>query len=68
MGRILALGYGIVCYTIFFVTFLYFFGFTGDFLVPKSVSAGEPAENLAAALLVNLGLWGVFSGRSFLSV
>jgi protein-S-isoprenylcysteine O-methyltransferase Ste14 len=61
MRRILTLIYGIVCYVIFFVTFLYFFGFTGDFLVPKSVSVGEPAENLALALLVNLGLMALFA-------
>jgi len=60
MGRTLTLIYGIVCYVIFFVTFLYFFGFTGDFLVPKSVSVGEPAENTLAALLINLGLMALF--------
>jgi len=59
-GRILTLVYGVVCYLVFFVTFLYLFGFMGDLWLPKSVSVGEPAESNAAALLINLGLIALF--------
>lgn len=56
IGRILALVYGIVSYAVFFITFLYFFAFTGDLGVPKSVSVGVPAESSGSALALNLGL------------
>ena len=60
MKRLLALVYGIVCYLIFFPTFLYLFGFMGDLWVPYSVSrGGEPAAGFGA-VLVNLGLIALF--------
>lgn len=58
--RTLALLYGVVCYLVFFGTFLYLFGFAGDLWVPKSVSVGEPAQSAAAAVLINLALTTLF--------
>jgi len=60
IGRILTLIYGMVCYLVFFVTFLYFFGFTADLWVPQSVSMGGAAENALRAALMNLGLIALF--------
>lgn len=60
MKRILAFIYGIVSYLIFLVTFLYSIGFVGDFLVPKTIDTGSPGD-FTSALLVNLGLLGLFA-------
>lgn len=59
MKRALAFAYGIACYLLFLAVFLYFIGFVGDLLVPKSVDSGGGAP-LAEAILVNLGLVALF--------
>lgn len=60
MNRILSFIYGIVCYTVFFLSFLYAIGFIGDFIVPKTINSG-PESGLAPSLLINLGLLGLFA-------
>jgi protein-S-isoprenylcysteine O-methyltransferase Ste14 len=60
MGRVLAFVYGVVSYAIFFVTFLYAAGFVGNLVVPKGLDAA-PGGPLATALLVDLGLLGLFA-------
>jgi protein-S-isoprenylcysteine O-methyltransferase Ste14 len=59
MGRIIAFGYGVVSYAIFFATFLYAMGFVGNF-VPQGMDA-PPVSPLGTSLLVNLGLLGLFA-------
>lgn len=59
-GRILAFAYGVVCYAIFFTTFLYALGFVGDFLVPKTMD-GAPTLPFWQALAIDLGLLGLFA-------
>jgi protein-S-isoprenylcysteine O-methyltransferase Ste14 len=60
MGRTIALLYGVVVYLFFFVAFLYFIGFVGDLIVPKSINTGA-AGPTAVATIVNLALILVFA-------
>jgi protein-S-isoprenylcysteine O-methyltransferase Ste14 len=52
--------YGVVCYLIFFGTFLYSVGFVGNFVVPKSMDTGLSGP-LAEALAVNMLLLSIFA-------
>jgi protein-S-isoprenylcysteine O-methyltransferase Ste14 len=60
MRKIFVFSYGLICYLIFFVTFLYAIGFVGNLLVPKAIDSGA-SVSLAEALLVDGLLLAIFA-------
>jgi protein-S-isoprenylcysteine O-methyltransferase Ste14 len=60
-GRVLAFLYGLVCYLIFLVSFLYAIAFVGNIgLVSKTIDSG-PAVPLPRALIINALLLSLFA-------
>jgi len=57
---LIALFYGVACYAVFFVTFLYAIGFVSGLVAPKTTDNGA-VVSIAEALLVNLLLMSVFA-------
>ena len=59
MNKVLSLVYGVACYVLFLVTYLYFIGFVGNLFVPTTLD-GAPRVSLVWALLNNVGLIALF--------
>jgi len=60
MSRLVVFAYGVAAYGVFFVTYLYAAGFVGNLVVPKSLDSA-PTAPFGTALLINLGLLGLFA-------
>ncbi|HSP99035.1 MAG TPA: isoprenylcysteine carboxylmethyltransferase family protein [Candidatus Dormibacteraeota bacterium] len=58
--RVSIFAFGVASYAIFFATFLYAVGFVGNFGVPRTID-GPLQGSLAAAILIDLGLLGLFA-------
>lgn len=56
-----ALIYGILCYVLFFLSFLYAIAFVGNIAVPKSIDNGGAAASTTEALIIDVLLLGVFA-------
>ena len=60
MKRSLILLYGVICYAVFFATFLYAIGFIGNLWVPKTMDSAR-STGVGAAVLIDLGLLALFA-------
>ena len=61
MTRALAFVYGLISYVLFLGVFLYAIAFVADFGVPRTIDAGGPESSFWPALLINVGLLGLFA-------
>jgi len=59
MKKVAMLIYGVVCYGVFFATFLYLIGFLGNFIVPVTID-GASKGDVVTAFLVNMALFMIF--------
>lgn len=62
LARVCAFIYGVVCYLVFFVTFVYSIGFIGDVAAPRSIDSG-PSSPMGQALLIDVALLGLFAAQ-----
>jgi protein-S-isoprenylcysteine O-methyltransferase Ste14 len=62
MGRFIAFLYGLACYLVFLVTFLYAIGFVSGLAVPKTIDTGT-IVSVGEALVVDLLLMSLFAAQ-----
>jgi len=62
MNRALSFLYGVFCYAVFLLSFLYAIGFVGNLVVPKSIDSGSESS-LARSLVLNVVLLGLFAAQ-----
>lgn len=60
MSRRVSFVYGVVCYAVFFGTFLYSVGFLGNFWVPKSMNSGISVA-VGQSVAINMVFLGIFA-------
>lgn len=60
MMKPISILYGLISYAVFFASFLYAIGFSGNLLLPKTIDSGNPS-GLAVSLVINLSLLGLFA-------
>src|SRR5688572_13841949 len=60
LKRVVVFAYGVVCYAVFFATFLYAIAFVGNFGVPRTLD-GPARDPIALAMAINLGLLALFA-------
>ncbi|WP_375307672.1 methanethiol S-methyltransferase [Bradyrhizobium sp. A11] len=59
-ARSFVLGYGVLAYLVFFVTFLYAVGFIAQLVVPKTIDSGATGST-GQALMIDLALMSLFA-------
>jgi methanethiol S-methyltransferase len=60
LKRVVVFVYGVVCYAVFFATFLYAVGFIGNLVVPKSMDS-QARMSFLSALGIDVLLLGIFA-------
>lgn len=54
MTKLLMTLYGVLCYCLFIVVFIYIEGFLLELIVPKSINSGRAITNINLAIIINL--------------